>query len=107
MDVPMLKAPPKPLFAKPGANPTLETIEYIRNSRLSDIYAQVRDLMERRDLEMLRNIRAYCTSTARTCGVFLVGAAHRKSLIEKLRAASGTATPCIEWDLGSSQAGSG
>src|SRR5688572_20585428 len=30
MDVPMLKAPPKPLFAKPGANPTLETIEYIR-----------------------------------------------------------------------------
>lgn len=26
----MLQTPPKPLFAKPGANPTLETIEYIR-----------------------------------------------------------------------------
>lgn len=26
----MLESPPKPVFAKPGANPTLETIEYIR-----------------------------------------------------------------------------
>jgi LmbE family N-acetylglucosaminyl deacetylase len=85
----------------------LKTIEYIRNSRLSDIYVQVRDLMERRDLEMLRNIRAYCASTARTCGAFLVGAAHRKSLIEKLRAAGETATHRIEWDLGGSQVSSG
>lgn len=85
----------------------LETIEYIRNSRLSEIYAQVRDLTERRDLEMLRNIRAYCASTARICGAFLVGAAHRKSLIEKVRAAGEAATPRIEWDLGGSQAVSG
>lgn len=28
--VQMLEVPPKPVFAKPGANPTLETIEYIR-----------------------------------------------------------------------------
>ena len=64
----------------------LETIEYIRNARLADIYAQVRDLVDRRDLEMLRNIRAYCACTTRTCSEFLVGAAHRKSLIDKLRA---------------------
>jgi hypothetical protein len=85
----------------------LETIEYIHNSRLCHIYAQVRDLLDRRDLEMLRNIHAYCASTARNCGAFLVGAAHRKSLIEKLRAAGETANSSIEWDLGWSQPGSG
>lgn len=77
----------------------LETIEYIRNPRLRDSYSQVRDLMERRDVEMLNNIHEYCTSVPRTCGAFLVGAAHRKSLIEKLRAPDRTATRPIEWDL--------
>ena len=84
----------------------LETIEYIGNPRLRDIYAQVRDLNERRDLEMLENIRAYCASAARTCGLFLVGAAHRKSLIEKLRAADATTVPHIDWDVSGSQIGS-
>lgn len=28
--MPLLVSPPEPAFAKPGANPTLETIEYIR-----------------------------------------------------------------------------
>lgn len=85
----------------------LETIKYIRNPRLSDIYAQVRDMTERRDLEMLRNICAYGASTVRTCGAFLIGAAHRKSLIDKVRAAGETAAPRIEWDLSGSQAGLG
>jgi hypothetical protein len=46
----------------------LETIEYIGSSRLRDFYAQVRDLNERRDLEMFGTIRAHCTSAAQTCG---------------------------------------
>lgn len=69
----------------------LETIEYMRKSDLAAIYAQVCDSMERRDLAMIKNIREYCAATAFTCGVFLVGAAHRKSLIEKLRAETETA----------------
>jgi len=84
----------------------LDAIEYIGSSRLRDIYAQVRDLNERRDLEMLRNIRAYCASAVQSCGAFLVGAAHRKSLLEKLHAADETAIPHMEWDLGGSQFGS-
>ncbi len=64
----------------------LETIEYMRRSDLADIYAQVCDLMEQRDMEMIRNIREYSTANTFTRGAFLVGAAHRKSLIEKLRA---------------------
>jgi hypothetical protein len=76
----------------------LETIEYIGNSRLRDIYSHVRELMERRDLEMLRNIRAYCVSTTSTRGAFLVGAAHRKSLTEKTCAVDESTTAGITWD---------
>lgn len=82
-----------------------ETIEYISNPRLRDMYARVRDLNDRRDLEMLKNIRAYCASTAQGCGAFLVGAAHRKSLIEKIRDSDDAATSRIEWDVGGSQIG--
>lgn len=84
----------------------LETIEYIGSPRLRDMYAWVRELNEQRDLEMLGKIRAYGTSTAQNCGAFLMGAAHRKSLIEKIRAVDDAATPHIEWDVGGSQIGS-
>ena len=85
----------------------LETIEYIGDQRFRDIYDQVRDTMERRDREMLRNIREYGAHTARTRGAFLVGAAHRRSLIEKARVADETASSRIEWDLGEFLAGVG
>lgn len=85
----------------------LQTIDYIGSPHLSYIYAQVRDLNEQRDLEMLRNIRAYCATTAQICGVFLVGAAHRKSLIEKIRSFAETSIPDMDWDVSGSQAGPG
>lgn len=81
-----------------------ETVEYMRNSRLVTLYAQVRDLIEQRDLEMLSNIRAYCTTTDRTSGAFLVGAAHRKSLIDKIRSLHESDGARIEWDLDGLQA---
>lgn len=85
----------------------LETIEYIGSPRLSAIYAQVRDVNERRDLEMLRNIRVYCATTAQTCGAFLVGAAHRKSLIEKVHSSTETSILHMDWDVSGSHAGPG
>lgn len=80
-----------------------ETIEYIGSPRLRDMYARLRSLNERRDLEMLRNIYAYCAAAAHDRGAFLVGAAHRKSLLEKIRDADDVSTSCIEWDLDGSQ----
>jgi hypothetical protein len=74
----------------------LDTIEYIGSSRLRDIYVEVRGVNERRDLEMLRNIRTYCASAVQARGTFLVGAAHRKSLIEKLRAPD-AALAQVDW----------
>ncbi len=77
----------------------LDTVEYTRSPRLRAIHDQVSDTMERRDREMLRNIRAYCAHTERTRGAFLVGAAHRRSLIEKALVANESASDRIEWDL--------
>lgn len=85
----------------------LATIEYIGSQRHREVYVQVRDLIERRDYEMVRNIRGYCATTARTCGVFLVGAAHRKSLVEKVRHSAETSLPHITWDVSGSQANPG
>lgn len=84
----------------------LDTIEYIGSSRLREIYIQVRQFNESRDLEMLGNIRRYCASAVQTCGAFLVGVAHRNSLIEKLRVAGETASPRIKWNLDGLQIGS-
>ncbi len=80
-----------------------ETIEHIRSSRLREMYARVRNWNDRRDQEMLRNIRAYCAATAQRRGAFLVGAAHRKSLLEKIRDTDDVLNSRIDWDLDGSQ----
>lgn len=82
----------------------LETVEYTRDPRLREIYKQKCDVMEQRDQEMLRNIRTYCASSALTRGVFLVGAAHRKWLIQKIQAANEPANSHIKWDISGSHA---
>lgn len=77
----------------------LATIDWIRDNRyraICDLWCQQN---ERRDREMLRNIVDYFSRNAVERGVFLVGAAHRKSIIDKAFARSETDLPRIEWDL--------
>jgi hypothetical protein len=54
----MLEAPPKPAFARPGANPTLETIEYIRA-----VLRTVRGPISRN--ELLRHLSSWGHGTSR------------------------------------------
>lgn len=77
----------------------LATIEWIGDHRLRQIYDLWKDTNERRDQEMMRNILLYSARNALASGVFLIGAAHRKSIIEKAFAGSGTGVSRIEWDL--------
>jgi hypothetical protein len=77
----------------------LATIEWIGDHRLRQIYELWKDTNERRDQEMMRHIVLYSGRNAMARGVFLVGAAHRKSIIDKAFAGSGTGAPRIEWDL--------
>jgi hypothetical protein len=76
----------------------LDTIDYIPSSRLKAMYAETRSMTECREAAMIENINSYCSATDRTRGVFLVGASHRKSLIDRIQTAD-TAASHIEWDL--------
>lgn len=75
-----------------------ETIRYIGASRFQEIYARVRSLNERREKEMLRKIHDYCASGAPSCSVLLVGAAHRGSIIDQLKALNATTMLPVTWD---------
>ena len=76
----------------------LETIEWIGDRRHRESYNLWSDMNERRDREMMRNIMLYLGRNGAARGVFLVGAAHLKSMIDKAIAGSGPGLPRIEWD---------
>lgn len=78
----------------------LETIEWMGERRLREIYDLWSHVNESRDREMMRNIGLYAARSTAARGAFLVGTAHRKSLIDIANAGSGTGLPAIEWDLG-------
>jgi hypothetical protein len=77
----------------------LATIEWLRAARLRAIYDLWIHMNECRDREMIKNIIEYCSRNHVSNGMLLVGAAHRKSLIEKASAMGGTGSTRIEWDL--------
>lgn len=78
----------------------LATIDYIGQPRLRELYDLWNHTDELRDTEMMRNIEDYCVRNVFAHGLFLVGEAHRKSIVDKARAREGTGSPRIEWDLG-------
>ena len=78
----------------------LATIEWTGDRRLRELCDLWSSTNERRDRGMMQNIVLYSARIAAARGVFLVGAAHRKSIIDKALAGSGTGMPGIEWDLG-------
>ena len=77
----------------------LATIDWIRDDRFRAIYDRWCQQNERRDREMLRNIVDYLAQHPIDRGAFLIGAAHRKSIIDKAFARSEADLPRIEWDL--------
>jgi hypothetical protein len=78
----------------------LDTVEYIRNAQLRELHDRSRAAHEDRDTEMMKNIEDYCVRNVFAEGVFLVGAAHRGSLIDKARARGGVTSSGIEWAFG-------
>lgn len=72
----------------------LRTLEKKSNKRLGEVYESWRHTMEIREVDMLSNIESYCGNNEFTRAVFLVGAAHRASIVAKL---SNRPTG-IQWD---------
>lgn len=77
----------------------LATLDWIRDPRLCQIYNQWNGQNELRDAEMVRNVADYAVHNDFVHGVFLIGAAHRKSIIDKARVRIGIDIPRVEWNL--------
>lgn len=75
----------------------IATVAKLADPRLGELLDLRTQIMERRDVEMLTNILKYARETTLERGVFLVGASHRKSIIEKSQK-DGILNPHVQWD---------
>jgi hypothetical protein len=73
-------------------------VEGLGDPRLREIEALWVQTNELRDRTMMRNIEDYCLRNTFEKGVFLVGAAHRESMIAKSHVNAGAGCPVIAWD---------
>jgi hypothetical protein len=77
----------------------LTTIKWIGDVQLRQFYDLWSETNDRRDTGMLENIDDYCVRHTLPHAVFLVGAAHRRSIIDKVRTQRGAGAPGVAWDL--------
>lgn len=77
----------------------LATLDWVRDPRLHQIFNQWNRRNELRESEMVKNIADYAVYNGFVHGVFLVGAAHRKSIIDKAREEIGIDISRVEWKL--------
>ncbi|WP_321947212.1 hypothetical protein [Paraburkholderia sp. J10-1] len=78
------------------------TVEWIGDDGLRQIYALWSETNDRRETGMLENINGYCIRGALSHGVLLLGAGHRKAMVEKVQEQRGVGAPGVSWKLESS-----
>lgn len=76
-----------------------ETVEWIGDDELRQIYALWSETNDRRETGMLENINGYCIRGALSHGVLLLGAGHRKAMVEKVQEQRGVGAPGVSWKL--------
>jgi len=77
----------------------LSAIEELAYPRLTELYERWIGTNELREKHMMKSIEDYCRKTTFSNGVFVVGAAHRQSLIDKSREQRGADSSTIQWDF--------
>lgn len=75
------------------------TVDWIGDAKLRQIYAVWGEVNDSRETQMLDNINRYCIRCALSNGVFLLGAGHRKAMMEKVRGQRGVGAPGASWNL--------
>jgi hypothetical protein len=76
-----------------------DTIDWMRAPALHEVYDMWLREIELRDEEMLANISQFAAANARSRGVFLVGAAHRQSILNKIQLQRDRGLSAIEWQV--------
>lgn len=74
-----------------------DTIDWIHAPELHAVYDMWLNEIELRDREMVANIVRYAAESDLASGVFLVGAAHRESIIEKVDAERAIGHSVLDW----------
>jgi hypothetical protein len=80
-------------------NEALATVEWIGDTKLRQTYDLWNQTNAARETGMIENIESYCIRHVPAHGVFLVGAAHRKPIMEKVRKRQVAGGPGIFWDF--------
>jgi hypothetical protein len=75
------------------------SIDRIREPDLHTIHDSWMQVNASRDAGMLRRIAEFAAIGEHTTGVFLVGAAHRQSIVAKIRSDEGRDRVLIDWQL--------
>jgi hypothetical protein len=83
---------------------TREALESIGNAELSRDYKSWNDVHEHREQEMMKNIQRYAEEHPFNTGIFLLGAAHRRSIMEKAANLSRGSSVTIDWNFGEYEA---
>ncbi len=74
------------------------TVARLDEPRLFELHETWTQMIDRRDVEMLKNILKYARSTNFERGAFLVGASHRRSIIKKSRGGNVASLTNIQWN---------
>lgn len=75
------------------------TIESLDESRLLDIFAAWVETHALRERVMMERIREYCRANDFSKGLFLVGSAHRRALMEMATASHASESAHLNWDF--------
>jgi hypothetical protein len=75
------------------------TVAHLADRRLTELHNSWTTTHHLRDEAMLQGIADYAMSSPSETGVLLVGAAHRRTILDKSRKSQTGAAPRIEWDL--------
>lgn len=86
------------LFAK-RHEVILASIATLADHKLAGHYESWIETNELRDKAMMKNIEDYCRQASFSSAVFLVGAAHRQSVIHLSRSEPGVGPSPIQWDF--------
>lgn len=77
----------------------LSAVKELADDRLTELYQLWRSTNESRETAWVKGIQEYCYQNAFENGVFLVGAAHRRSIREKSREGTAPVASAVEWEF--------
>ncbi|MFA6508692.1 MAG: hypothetical protein WCT14_21515 [Treponemataceae bacterium] len=75
------------------------TVQQLSKEKLFQLQKEWQDKIEQRDIEMLSNIRKYCSENNFERAVFLIGASHRRSIKMKVEETNFAEFSNISWNF--------